>query len=629
MSNARKLFGSFVVLATLIGGATTALAHPEGGGLDDGSESDSGAEFVLPWGEDSKAHDEPVNNPELPDTLGTSGDVLIDVVGRGIRNDVGATTDVWAHDGYAYTGTFNEPCGGDPEGGVWVWDVSNANKVSFVTIIPSPTGSRANDVRVTSMGSGDILVHSNESCAGGPGGFEIYNVDDPTNPVHLSSVRIDEQNEIIPLLFGPVEDVGVHNLFLFSQGTNDYVGVTSEGVFDNFQIFDITDPANPAFVSSWGSEELFDEGVSDSNDFGRVLNAALYMIDGFGSSANRFLHDVTVSADGTMAYLANWDAGLVLLDISDPANPDVVSVAIDPTSGDGEVNSHSVWPSEDGSIVIEGEEDFSAWEATIPPTNLTADGDTPGAPSIPVTAISTEAGDFFEATPVGLSGVAHGASVEVEPDGPEFAAEPMNGVPAIGDADISGNFVYVGRACNLTAGDVLENPLSDGDIAIIRRGACEFDEKAQFVEANGASVAVIANNQASTQWSGFRLWDYSDPANPVLASTFDTACSASLEPSSSCVEGGTYSSHNVIVESQGNKVLAYISWYSDGVVILDITDPYNPEEIGRYLGTNEDGVLNDFWGIYKEPNNPFLYASDRNGGLYVLKVKGGGQVGKP
>lgn len=40
--------------------------------------------------------------------------------------------------------------------------------------------------------------------------------------------------------------------------------------------------------------------------------------------------------------------------------------------------------------------------------------------------------------------------------------------------------------------------------------------------------------------------------------------------------------------------LAYISWYNDGVVILDITDPYNPEEIGRYLGTNEDGVLNDF-----------------------------------
>ena len=47
----------------------------------------------------------------------------LDVVGRGVRNEADATTDVWAHDGYAYTGTFNSPCGGEPDGGVWVWDV--------------------------------------------------------------------------------------------------------------------------------------------------------------------------------------------------------------------------------------------------------------------------------------------------------------------------------------------------------------------------------------------------------------------------------------------------------------------------------------------------------------------------
>ncbi|NIT77490.1 MAG: hypothetical protein GWO44_11520, partial [Thermoplasmata archaeon] len=81
---------------------------------------------------------------------------------------------------------------------------------------------------------------------------------------------------------------------------------------------------------------------------------------------------------------------------------------------------------------------------------------------------------------------------------------------------------------------------------------------------------------------------------------------------------GTYSSHNVIVETTGNKVKAYVSWYSDGMLILDVTDAYNPVEVGRYLDNevNENGEPNDFWGVYKVPNDPYLYGSDRNGGLY-------------
>ena len=82
---------------------------------------------------------------------------------HGVRLEADATTDVWALGNYAYTGTFNSPCGGDPEnpdGGVFVWDVHNPNKVSKAGFIPSPTGSRANDVKAATMNSGDILVHT-------------------------------------------------------------------------------------------------------------------------------------------------------------------------------------------------------------------------------------------------------------------------------------------------------------------------------------------------------------------------------------------------------------------------------------------------------------------------------------
>jgi hypothetical protein len=618
---------ALALMASLL--ASPAAAHPSPESPDDGFD-EGGGQLTLP-GDSAGSLDASESNVI---SAGPNAKVTktLDVVGRGERNVGDATTDVWAYGGYAYTGTFNSPCGGDAEAGIWIWDVHNKNKPSFVDIIQSPTGSRTNDVRVAGMNSGDVLVHSNESCAGGPGGFEIYNVDDPANPVALASVRIDDPNPLTPFIFGPVTDVGVHNLWLFSQGDRDYVGVTTETAYGNFHIYEITDPTTPVLTSFWGAEESFDPGVVASGDFGRNLNAAIWLTNGFGASANRFLHDVTISADGTMAYLANWDAGLVLLDISDPANPALVSIAIDPVNGslDGEVNSHSVWPSEDGTIVVEGEEDFSAWEGSIPPSNLTLDGTaTPGDPTIPATAIATDAGDYFEANPTGLTGSTDGGSVVVD-GGSTFDAVELTtaaGSPTFADTGVvSGNLVFVGRACGLTQGDVLTNPISAGDIAVVRRGACEFQEKADTVAAAGAAAVVIANQQPSTPWSGLRVWDYSDPSNPVLASTFDTECSASTAPSANCAANGTYSVHNVVVESRGDKTFAYVSWYWDGMLVLDVTDPYNPVEVARYLDTTgpNAGLANDFWGVYKETNSPYIYGSDRNGGLYIFKEKGAG-----
>jgi hypothetical protein len=544
--------------------------------------------------------------------------------GEGERDDTGATTDVWAHNGFAYTGTFDSPCGGDPEAGVWIWDVHNKNKVNFVGIIQSPAGSRANDVKVAAMNSGDILVHSNESCAGGPGGFEIYNVDDPANPVNLAHVQTDDVNGLLRDDLGFV-DFGVHNLFLFTQGGNDYVAATVNSEFGNFQIFDISDPTAPSLVGFWGAESLLFPNVdfATTTDFGGViLPADAYLFSGFGASQNRFLHDMTITADGSQAYLANWDAGLVLLDISDPTSPSLVSVAIDETSEDGEVNSHAVWPSEDGTIVIEGEEDF--------------------APFASVFTIDT------------------GSNAGTYPAAEGSFTTPIISLPGQMMSDAT---TYVGLACT---GDPV--PAGSG-IALIQRGVCRFDEKATNAINAGYSGMVVFNDAARGEalvamsgdpraipgvfvghstglaiagvataddlvigasgesvtasavvngWSGFRIWDYSDPANPVLASTFNTVCSADpIDPS--CAPDGTYSSHNVIVETLGNQVKAYIAWYTDGMLVLDISDPYNPVEVGRYT---EPGEV--YWGVYKETNSPWIYGSDRNGGLRIFKEFGKG-----
>ncbi len=63
-------------------------------------------------------------------------------------------------------------------------------------------------------------------------------------------------------------------------------------------------------------------------------------------------------------------------------------------------------------------------------------------------------------------------------------------------------------------------------MAIARRGDCLFAPKLATAAELGASAIVIANNVQDTTWGGVRIWDYSDPSDPVLASTFNTVCSA-------------------------------------------------------------------------------------------------------
>jgi hypothetical protein len=308
-------------------------------------------------------------------------------------------------------------------------------------------------------------------------------------------------------------------------------------------------------------------------------------------------------------------------------------VALDPANGsrDGEVNSHNAWPNANGTVVVESEEDFSAWEATLPPSNLTVGDEDPDAP-IPATAIATTAGDAFEANQTGNTVEVTGSEVAVV-DGPlageTFLAVELAGDQPAFDPDIplSGEAVFVGRLCDgdtpLNAGAV-----DGGDIAIVRRGACTFREKTFNAADLGAAAIVIANNQAdSTPWGGVRIWDYTDPSNPELAATFDTSCSASTAPSEDCNPRGTYTVHNVQVE--GDKV--YISWYSDGVLVLDITSPAFPVETARFKKTTaefqeQNGGIQDVWGVYKIENRPWIYASDRNGGLYVLKEYGAGSA---
>jgi hypothetical protein len=118
-------------------------------------------------------------------------------------------------------------------------------------------------------------------------------------------------------------------------------------------------------------------------------------------------------------------------------------------------------------------------------------------------------------------------------------------------------------------------------------------------------------------WGGVRIWDISNPQQPVQISSIYTPNAASGNTE------GIFSAHNIAV--RGN--LLFVAWYMDGVRVFDISRPSNPREVGHFippahhvhpehLGGVPAGSL--IWGVQVQSNH--VYISDMNQGLYILRM---------
>lgn len=231
-------------------------------------------------------------------------------------------SDVWALGDFAYVGGFG------PGTTVKVVDISDSSNPKLVNELAaagpdcSPQDVKADRVS-TKHFRGDLLVVGNEGCLTG---LQLYDVSDPLNPTLLS-------------VSGPGF---VHNTYLYQRGGNAYVqlAVPFAEVFDGFGdyvVMDITDPANPNMIADWGIGA--DGGLAFGSPFFADIpdlppgsdctpppgTPELCRGDDFPGV---LLHDVWTSRDGKTAYLSYWDAGLILLDISDPANPTFLGLSL-------------------------------------------------------------------------------------------------------------------------------------------------------------------------------------------------------------------------------------------------------------------------------------------------------------
>lgn len=119
-----------------------------------------------------------------------------------------------------------------------------------------------------------------------------------------------------------------------------------------------------------------------------------------------------------------------------------------------------------------------------------------------------------------------------------------------------------------------------------------------------------------------RVYDYSNPAAPVQIGEYRTPNSVGTNTQAA----GDYSIHNALVV--GTEV--YISWYSDGIRVVDADDPSALEEVAYFVPPSANnpvkpsqrGVLSNapqVWGVAYDEATGIIYASDMNSGLWILR----------
>lgn len=125
-----------------------------------------------------------------------------------------------------------------------------------------------------------------------------------------------------------------------------------------------------------------------------------------------------------------------------------------------------------------------------------------------------------------------------------------------------------------------------------------------------------------TGYGYLRVYDYSDPSDPEQIGEYRTPNSLGLGAQGS----GDYTIHNPFLV--GTDV--YISWYSDGVRVVDARDPRDLKEVAYFVppaGQNpvkppQRGVLSQMpqvWGVVVDETTKLVYASDMNTGLWILR----------
>lgn len=235
-------------------------------------------------------------------------------------------SDVWGEGNYAYIGSFNG-------NGLMIVDISNPASPRLVGNYVPAEGGRFQDVMVIN----GIGYFSSES----RGGLHIVDVRNPASPVLLSQITETKNG------FPNVHELFVANGVLYEADSRTTI----------VKVFDVRDPRNPVFVRDIQTTDtrfihaivcvnnrLFTSGwngKTDIYDVTNVLTAAPPLLGSFDSGSSS--HASWPSNDGKLLASARetTDGDIRLFDISNPASPNLLSTITAASLGLSSFSAHN------------------------------------------------------------------------------------------------------------------------------------------------------------------------------------------------------------------------------------------------------------------------------------------------
>ncbi len=473
------------------------------------------------------------------------------VVEVGITTTVNRAKSVWVIDETAFVA--------DGVAGLQVYDISDATNPQRIGGMD--TDGRAIDVIVV----GDICF-----VADGSGGLDLFDVSDPAAPLHLDELDLG----------GAVNRIEVDGLFL-------YADVGSSVGYRALQIFEISNPAQPVFISAYEDVcEVNDIAVASGRGVIVCDDADSILLDLSTQSDPRFIRRISNSrgvesadAVGNLLVLA-YASAMSIYDVSD----DDMLVELYSYQGGTSVRSARVW--DEQRVVFMTEEEIIGIDIADPARPLllfnepiTGDGlrvagggdrvcaalngdgiislDTSGLRSpvvetlpMPGLTLSIAEGNGYAFLGLGQDGIA--VLDTRNPEAPVEVGSVGTGGAVI-DLYLQGSTLYAASNTVLEIIDV-SNPMNPS--IVFSMPTPQFSTKVQA--ANGL-VYVLSEDRR------LDVIDASDPSMPQIVGDY----SFPGDPFSFVLD--------LVVDGE----FAYVAADLEGLIVLDISDTDAIEEVSR------------------------------------------------
>jgi hypothetical protein len=150
----------------------------------------------------------------------------------------------------------------------------------------------------------------------------------------------------------------------------------------------------------------------------------------------------------------------------------------------------------------------------------------------------------------------------------------------------------------------------------------QYDDARKLLFSADEDFCKVSAPATEKGYGYLRVWDYSNPAAPKQIGAYRTPNSLGTDDQAA----GDFVIHNPFLV--GTTV--YASWYSDGVRVIDASDPTKPKEVASFVPPagqqpvkpSQRSVLTSttqVWGVVVDEATGLVYASDMNTGLWILR----------